>query len=294
VKEVIDLPTYNKYLQYYGFNTEWSKRIWDAHFIPPSLGDILTAWRRGLITEADVDRLMIIVDLDPRFKNVFDTRKYVDPSIMLTRMMFETGAIGADDVPNYIHRQGYAPEHEKAVTEYIIRFQERLWRRRYLMALSTAVSLGSVPPDEFKKEVLSAGYTEGVAEWMIKTADIRSKVDAYRFEHPKPKLLGVKDLEKAYIMDKMTSDVLRTELLQRGYLMDEVDLKIDLMDEDKIISQEGRKVVALSISQLLTAYRYGEISKDELMIKLQTRGLEIGEAEMLINTKEKQWSMGGA
>jgi len=292
VKEVIDLPTYEKYLQWHGYDKTWAKRIWDAHFIPPSLGDILTAWRRGLITEADVDRLMILVDLDPRFKDVFDTRKYVDPSLSLTRFMFETGALGADEVPEYVHRQGYSPEHEKAITDYILRFQERLWRRRYLVALSTAASLGAVAPDMLKKEVLDAGYTEGVADWMLKTSEMRTKITAYKVEHPKPKLLSVSDLEKAYILDKIDTDTLRIELLQRGYLADEVDLKINLMTEDKIIAEEGRKVVALSIPQLLDAFRYGEITESDLITRLQLRGLSLDETTTLVNTKKKQWGIG--
>jgi hypothetical protein len=293
VKEVIDLPTYTKYLQWHGFNPEWSKRIWDAHFYPPSLGDILTAWRRGIITEADVDRLMIIVDLDPRFKNVFDTRKYADPSLMITRMMYETGAIGADEVPDLVHRQGYSPEHEKAVTDYVLTFQERLWRRRYLVSLSTAASLGAASMDTVRKEVVAAGYSEGVAEWMIKAAEMRTKIASYRFEHPKPKLMSIGNLKDAYLLDKIDADKLRTELLQRGYLLDEVDLLISLMDEDKVIAKEGRQVIALSIPQLLDAYRYGEITRDVILIKLQTRGLALDEVETLVKTKEKQWGIIG-
>ena len=124
---------------------------------------------------------------------------------------------------------------------------------------------------------------------MVKNAEMRTKISSYKVEHPKPKLMSLANLKDAYLLDKISADKLRTELLQRGYLLDEVDLLINLMDEDKIIAKEGRQVVALSIPQLLTAYRYGEITRDELMIKLQTRGLALDEVEMLIRTKEKQW-----
>jgi hypothetical protein len=291
VKEVIDLPTYQKYLQWHGFGSTWAKRIWDAHFYPPTLGDILTAWRRGKISEADVDKLMILVDLDPRFKEIFDTRKYVDPSLSLTRFMYETGAIGADEVSTYVHRQGYSPEHEKAITDYLVRFQERLWRRRYLVSLSTAASLGAVDAKTLTSEVIAAGYSEGVAEWMLKTSDMRMKIESFKVEHPKPKLMTIGNLKDAYLLDKIDADKLRIELLQRGYLLDEVDLLIDLMDEDKIVAKEGKRVIALSIPQLLDSYRYGNMTRDALMIKLQTRGLALDETEMLISTKEKQWGM---
>ena len=50
-------------------------------------------------------------------------------------------------------------------------------------------------------------------------------------------------------------------------------------------------MIALSITQMLNAYRYGEWARDALMIALQTRGLSVGETETLIRTKEKQWGV---
>jgi hypothetical protein len=148
--------------------------------------------------------------------------------------------------------------------------------------------------DTVKSEVVAAGYSEGVAEWMIKAAEMRTKIASYRFEHPKPKLMSIGNLKDAYLLDKIDADKLRTELLQRGYLLDEVDLLISLMDEDKVVAKEGRQVIALSITQLLDAYRYEQITRDVLFIKLQTRGLALDEVETLVKTKEKQWGVGGA
>ncbi|GAG84690.1 unnamed protein product, partial [marine sediment metagenome] len=46
-KEVITQKEFEKNLQWHGFDKIWAGRIWDAHFQPPDLGDILTSWRRG-------------------------------------------------------------------------------------------------------------------------------------------------------------------------------------------------------------------------------------------------------
>lgn len=291
VKEVIDLPTYQKYLQWHGYDKVWAKRIWDAHFIPPSLGDILTAWRRGLIDESRVDDLMILVDLDPRFKDIFDTRKYVDPSLTMARYMFETQAIDIDGVKDIVLRQGYRPEDADAIVTWIQEFQERLWRRRYLVSLQTALTHDAVAQDVFTKAVLDAGYTEGVAEWMIKTADVRKMIMETKPKVAKARLLSTAELKKAYIIDKIDADGLRMGLLERGYEIDDVDLVIELIDHDKHFAEEGRKVVSLSVSQMLNAYRWKEMTRDELSMKLQLRGLAIDEVETLIKTKEKQWGL---
>ena len=293
VKEVIDLPTYEKYIQWHGYSKAWGKRIWDAHFIPPSLGDLLTAWRRGLITTDRLDELMTIVDLDPRFKAIFDTRRFFDPSLSLTRFLYETKAIGDDEVLELIRLNGVNPKYEKAVADYIIRFQERRYKTRYLTSLLTGVSSGAYTPEELTKEVVEAGYTEAVAEWMVKTAEVRKRIELHRIEEPKPKALTIGELKKAYTLDLVNADVLRTELLTRGYELGEVDILINLMDDAKVVATEGRKTVALSITQLLNAYRYNEMTRDDLVIRLSLRGLAQDEVETLIKTKEKQWGLGG-
>jgi len=291
VKEVIDLDTYAKYMRWHGYGSEWAKRIWDAHFVPPSLGDILTAWRRGKITEEDVDKLMILVDLDPRFKEIFDTRKYVDPSISLARFGFEVGALNADQVHEIVMRNGYLPDDAKWITDFIVRFQERRYRSRYLMALQTGIVHKAVSPDELTKEVVDAGYTKETAEWMIKTAEVRRKIEETKEVVGKPKLLSIPQLKDAYYLDKINQDQLRTELLIRGYEVSDVDILIQLIDHDKVFEIEGKQVVSLSITQMLNAFRYGEMSEDELRTKLQLRGLALDEVDILINTKKKEWGM---
>lgn len=291
VKEVIDLEEYTKYLQWHGYDPEWSKKIWDAHFIPPTLGDILTAWRRGLIDEARVDELMILVDLDPRFKEIFDTRKFVDPSITAARYMFEVQAIDAEGVKDIIDRAGYLETDAVAMTDFITRFQERRFQRRYLTALEMGVVKGAYTPEELTAEVLEAGYTEGVAEWMIKTSEVRKRIVGTPTVTPKARILTLGDLKKAYLRDTIDEDVFRRELGVRGYEIGDVDVLVELLSEDKIEAKEGRKIIALSTTQMLNAFRYEVISEDEVRIMLQARGLDTAEVETLLETKKRQWGV---
>lgn len=291
VKEVIDQPTFDKYLQWHGYDKTWGKRIWDAHFIPPSLGDILTAWRRGLITTERVDELMILVDLDPRYKEIFDTRRYTDPTIRMGRYMFELGAIDEEGITDIVERAGYMPTDVPVLVKYLTTFQERSFRTRYLTALESALVQGVIESDVLTKAVLEAGYSDAVAGWMIKTADIRKTIRLEKPKAPKARLLTTAELKKAYIIDKIDADGLRMGLLERGYEIDDVDLVIELIDYDKHLAEEGKRVVTLSVSQMLQAYRYQEMTRDELVIKLQLRGLAVDEVETLVKTKEKSWGL---
>jgi hypothetical protein len=291
VKEVITVDEFKAQMKYLGYNEEWSQKIWDKHFIPPSLTDILTAWRRGLITEADVDKLMILVDLDPRFKNIFDTRKYVDPPLTMIRFMFETGNIDAAKVRELIHLQGYRPEHEEMITSYLTEFQGRMWRRRYLVSLSQGFQKGVYTQEQLEAAVLEADYTPDVAKYIVANALVRKQVAESGVTAEKPKLLSVGELKKAYGENMISRDVLATELAVRGYPLDQADLLLRLLDQEKVVESAGGSKVALSQAELVDAWRYNEISEDQLRTELQLRGLSLAEVEILIRTKKKKWGV---
>lgn len=291
VKEVIDQATFTKYMSYYGLSPEWSERIWAAHFIPPTLGDLLTSWRRGVISTEQLDELMIIVDLDPRFKDIFDTRRYVDPSISEARFMFETGAIDEARVREIVLRNGFTEADTTDIVQWIVRFQERRFRTSYLLSLATGAIYGAYTAEELIQEVTDAGYTEAVASWILKAAEARHKTSIARARKPSPRLLTTGDVKKAFIRDVINEDQLRTELATRSYPLSDIDILVTLLNEDKVTTEAGGRKVALSQSELLNAWRYDQLNEDSLRIELSLRGLSEDEVDILLATKRRQWGL---
>jgi hypothetical protein len=291
VKEKITREDFESNFSYMGYNKEWASKIWDAHFNAPSLTDILTSWRRGEITEQRVDELMILVDLDPAYKPVFDTRKYVDPSLSLARYMFETGSIDVSRVADIVKRSGFREADASNITDWIIKNQERRYRQRYLTTLAAGYARGVVDKAELSTSVLEAGYTQGTADWIVKSADIRKEIAGRTGVSSGPKLLALGDLKKAYANSLYTEDQLRTELQVRGYQTGDIETLIEVLNLDKADVDRGKRVVALSVSEMVNAFRYGVWTEDHLRIELQLRGLSTDEVNTLIDTKKAQWGV---
>lgn len=292
VKEKIPIDEFKTQMLKRGFNRNWSQLLWDSHFNAPDLNDILTAWRRGIIDEKRVDELMILIDLDPAFKQVFDTRKYVDPSLMNIRLMYETGAITAEDVPNYIHRLGYSPEFEDAMIEFVIHFQERRYRTRYITQLMTALAQGKSSVEEVKAEVAAVGFSELTADLIVKTALLRQKTLASAGGGVKEAALTLSELKRAYSEDIITEDFLRNEMLLRNYALADIQIVLDIINKDKAVQTAGRRQVALTVSEMLSAWRYGVIDEENLRTNLLARGLDLNEVNVLIETKRRSWGIG--
>lgn len=292
VKEVITQDDFRAFLRLQGYQPEWADRIWTAHFIPPGLNDILVAWRRGVIDEAEVSRLMKIIDLDvDRFKDVFETRKFNDPSISLARFMFEIGAIDKDRVRDIVWRNGFAGKDQDALVDFVTKFQERRWRTRYLVGLSSAMLYGAATEEEIKAEVSAAGYQPGVAEWLIKYSLLRVKIRDAQLSGGKPRLLSVGDLKKLYKTGKFPARDLETELMKRGYDAQDVTWTMSLLNVEMSKEDAGGAVSGLTLIQLVDAWRYKVIDEVKLRNILVLRGLSDEEVSIIEKTYEAKWGV---
>lgn len=312
VKEVIGKLDYAKGLKFHGYTPEWSERIWDGHFMPPSLGDIMTAYRRGIpvsipeidpdtgapitrdvtsLSIKDVHQLMELVDLDPRYNTIFDTRLYRDPTIREGRYMFETGAMDEEGVKNLVVRTGLDPQYVDEMTHYLTHFAERTYQRRYLTALVTAYVNEVYNEEQMSDLVVKAGFTVGVANWIIEIGKVRKDIADIPKALAKPKILTMSQLDKAYIKDVIDESTYTTRMMLLGYETLDISLKMQILNLDKVVEEDGTRLIRLTTAQLLSVWRFGEMTESDLRIELQLRGLDTISIDRLIKSKIKQWGV---
>lgn len=313
VKEVIPQTLFDLNLKKWGYDPVWGERIWDAHFIPPSLSDILTAYRRQIpvtipeidektgkpkprevkqLSIDDVHKLMELVDLDPRYETIFDTRLYEDPTIRDARYMYEIGAYSAEDVKAVLRRRGYNPTDQENLVKYLISFRERGYFTKYLTAVQTAFMQGAVDSDFVDKACLTPDYPKGISFWIKEIASIRKMIRESTAITGGAKILTLGELKRGYLRDVVTEDDFRIRLTMLGYNTTDIDILIKILAKDKITEDEGRRVVVLTIAQLLQAFQYGKLSEDEVKARIMLKGLDQQETDLLIETKKAQWGVG--
>jgi len=296
VKEKIDIATFTKYMKYQGLNEEWSGKIWDAHFIAPSLGQLLTSWRRGHISDAELGKYEILVDLDPIYKTFWEDQRYVDPSLMSARFMFETGAITKDGVKDIVRRNGYYPSDVDALTNYVVTFQERLWRRRYIMAVASGYRQGVYPADFLTAKVLEAGYTDGVAHWMIETENTRSAILKSKVKPDKDVLVTLTIAIDAYVHNDVDDVWLRNYFYTKGYDPFEIELALKVYSRKKATieakavsgtSPEGATAsTGLTMNVVTSLYVKGDVTEDYLRTWFLGKGYSPDDTELYI----KYWN----
>jgi hypothetical protein len=275
-----------------GYAAEYADIMVKVSMTPPSVADALTAWRRGLITDVDLDLLFKRNRLDPAWQNIFDVRKFNDISLGEAHTLYDLGIANRDKVFDTARRAGYDATDATAVTDSIVNFPIRRLKLRQLLNIVTAYSYDVISMAAVSDLIGELGYGDAVSVWAIKVGDLRKQIlNRSKAAKVKEKLLAVGDLKAAYMRGLLTEDQFRIELLTRHYNLDEVTILIELMTERRTVEQAGGKMYALSVIELLNAWRYSVITEDMLRNKLLARGLPLDELDTLIATKKVQWQI---
>lgn len=143
-----------------GINADWANKLYQSSLMPPTIDDYITFNLRHPEKAHELKDIMAIVNIDAdRYEEIFEERKYVDPSITQARFMFEIGALTVEQVRKLVVRNRFRDEpvgdQEKSdaesMTEYLTGFQTRIWRRQKMLALRSNFVKGYTYEDKLKE-----------------------------------------------------------------------------------------------------------------------------------------------
>jgi hypothetical protein len=283
---------YSETMALLGYDEFWQAKYWEAHWTQPTVQDALTAWRRGKIDDDELNKIMQHADLDPEWQAIWEDRKFNDMPVGMAHMLYDIGLIDDAKVFDVVKRNGFFLDDAALIAESIKQFPIRRIKLRALLALATAAGTGALTPLQMLFFVGKLGYDAKLVPWLELYGQLKMAISGSKVaKAPKEKLLSLGDLKAAYLRGLLTEDVFRTELLTRNYGLDEVQILLQLMVDKQTVEQAGGKMYALSVIELLNAWRYEVITEDDLRNKLLARGLPLDELDVLIATKKLQWKI---
>jgi len=206
--------------------------------------------------------------------------------------MFEIGAYTPEDVKDVLRRRGYNPTDQENLVKYLISFRERGYYTKYLTAVQTAYMQNAVDDDFVDKACLTPDYPKGMAFWIKEIANVRKMIRESTAITGGAKILTLGELKRGYLRDVITEDDFRTRLMMLGYNTTDIEILIEILAKDKITEDEGKRVVALTIAQLLQAFRFDKLSEDQVRQRIMLKGLSQEETDLIVETKKAQWGVG--
>ena len=67
---------------------------------------------------------------------------------------------------------------------------------------------------------------------------------------------------------------------------------INIVKKENEIADVGGKKEGLTVAEYFDAFRYSEITEEDLKTALMQKGLNLSDVNVLVETKKKKWAMG--
>lgn len=284
VREVILPEVFYDLIGYHGYSPERARWFWDAHWVLPAFGNLVDAFHRGVIPEADLDKFLVWHDYSPEprpgttksdLEIMRGVLKTLIPRVDL-RYAWEMGRITDDELVEWYERLGYEEDSElmaeiqkvRAMTEEIGKVRTE-WINDYVD--------GYIEEETLRANLASLGHSALRQDYYVEYANKRRDRAAAK------KRLAI--YHDAYLKDLITDDELDARI--KEILVDPVAINLFLDDTyidkyKKPTPPTPEKVKVATLTYLTTAFREGIISEAEFRAELERRAYAPGDIDMII------------
>lgn len=248
---------YLKWAKQVGLTTEWATNFWAAHWVLPSVQQGFQMLHRGVITDEDLERLFVALDVMPFWRANIKAISFRPFTRVDVRRMFSLGILDRAGVKRAYQDLGFDNDKAESMTEFTVRWVEstRKVEKDKERDLTKGDIIGLFNDGLLTEEVANGhlrtmGFSADEAELLIqreivqelrqdRKADIslivdQAKIKVLTFQEAQDRLNGLdltrKEMERATIdVTRATSQ--RTRLPSKGDLDEWVQLELISLDQ---------------------------------------------------------------
>ena len=120
-----EIPSaYLKWAKQVGLTQEWATNFWAAHWALPSVQQGFEMLHRGVITDEDLERLFVALDVMPFWRAPIKAISFRPFTRVDVRRMFALGVLDRIGVLRSYLDLGFAPDKAENMTEFTVRWVE--------------------------------------------------------------------------------------------------------------------------------------------------------------------------
>jgi len=261
---------YERLMKMQGFRPEYAEMYWAAHWVLPSITQLNTMLQRQVIDRETWYNYVVYNDYIPEAVDWLEQIIYEPYTRVDARRMWALGVITDEELEKNYRDLGYDEEHARNLA---------LWTKVYerLPDLERLYRNGWINTEEFKAELAELGLSADRIDWIFKTVVPKSRLERTKKERDLTKT----DILRLHRVGEIDSLKAKQMLMDLGYDEDEAGYLIALNESS--LETELRD---LSTSQVLKAYRYEIMSRDEAKRKLLDIGWSENAAETLLKLED--------
>lgn len=246
----------DKYLPTLGFDKDWGKRFWRAHWQLPSPTMGYEMLHRGIIDIDTLDELLKISDYPSFWREKLIKMSYNNLTRVDLRRLLQAGMIDRDKAKRTYLAMGYNEEDAELLTDFALKGisnDERDLTKSEVVGMYIDALMGA---DEVRAALVKMGYDNQEADVILKQADF-DIAKAARVDE-------VNHAKELYMSGKLGRAEAQAKLANAGLKGNAIDRHLLAWERAK----EG-EVKGLSLADLRRMYPKELITEDEFRAELK-------------------------
>jgi hypothetical protein len=262
------------WLKKQGYDQEWARKYWIAHWDLPSISQGIELFQRRIITEQQLFELMKALDIPQAWRTRIRDVAYNPLTRVDTRRMYQQGVLGEEEVYWSYRDLGYNDVNARRLTE----FTKKLYPGDEDVAIKEMQDQAANTFREgYRRHVLSreealdylvqAHYSPDVAEYLLTLDDVKLGLRPDLDADVDVRELTQTVILRAYNWGVWTRQRAQTELETMGYLPASADLLIQLEDVKK--EQERTETMVKLVRERYLVFELDDRTADAELQQLQ-------------------------
>ncbi len=169
-------PAVEEWAAKVGLSSPWPKMYWRAHWELPSPQMGFEMLHRGEITEEQLSSLLKALDYSPRWHGPLKNIAYNVVTRVDARRLYELGIWNEEKLTDAYRKMGYAPQDAEDLTAWTKVEYAQTDKELTRAQIEKGYNARMITGEEAKRMLVSLGYGEERAEWLLDMADFSAEV----------------------------------------------------------------------------------------------------------------------
>jgi len=261
------------YVQKLGYDPDWAKRYWRAHWELPSVTMGIDMVHKGVITPDEFKDLLRIADYPAGWRDRISQVIYEPFTRVDIRRMYGMGILSYDDVVKEYKKLGYDDWHATKLADFTVKYEAHdtetkpeQYRQLTVGLLQKAYLKGLITRDELYNRLLELKYEPDEAKLIADLTDLSKTVekapDSFEYYQKDMKAL----IQRSYSKGMIDYDTAYKALLDINVTEKEAEYLLSIAEyvyTENLHSDEvdliGKAYVARAISETDAIERLGKL-----------------------------------
>lgn len=231
---------YLDYMRMQGYDEQFTKWFWAAHWQLPSPNQIFEMFQRAKIDNEDMQAYLALTDWLPFFRDKLLQISYNPLTRVDIRRMYSLGMFSYDELIRRYQDIGFSPNDARLMADFTVKYEgdngeneiDKL-RTKVSTAVQSLYVRGKLSYNEAVTRLISLGKDRQMAELTLNYLNLEKSIETTPVKLPDYKTKAIDLIKKNYLQGTYPRTEASSSLLSLGLSQQEIEEELKYLDFEK-------------------------------------------------------------